>query len=103
MNKNVSLLHVWSQKNEHAPLFVVGNREGLLALREAVDAALNHECCGQQVCQGDGELYDLFVACDDTALEHWKWATTYRDPYTPSEGIFPWGAMTFFRAKKEDA
>jgi hypothetical protein len=76
-----AILHVHSQESPHDDAWLVGNREGLLVLKRAVEQALN-------TTHGDGEVSDaqgnpfevrvLFIA-DPPDAESWKRAAL---PYT---------------------
>jgi hypothetical protein len=52
--ESMPLLHAWGQAIQHDSLLLVGNRAGLLALRAAIDAALEAplDCDGQAIAKG---------------------------------------------------
>lgn len=52
-DESIPLLHVYGQSAWHDDVFIVGNRQALKALREAIGKALE---------QGQGETNDVFVA-----------------------------------------
>lgn len=57
------ILHLIAQPYWHRPAFVVGNRDGLTALRDAIDAALaGGEPAAETMCR-DGEGYRIHVRC----------------------------------------
>ena len=58
-------LHVYPQEQWHSEALLIGNREALLALRHAIDCALDHETGGLTPFVNDGEGYDLAVVCAD--------------------------------------
>ncbi|WP_321820865.1 MULTISPECIES: hypothetical protein [unclassified Burkholderia] len=60
-------LHVYAQEHEHDDAYIVGTREDLVALRNAIDKALaakaEHRSSDSLLaaCAADGECYDLYV------------------------------------------
>jgi hypothetical protein len=84
------LLHVYGQDYQHAPLVVVANREGLLALRAAVDRALHAPLDADLWTMvgspepgpmtKDGEHYDVVILRDDSPWLGTKWQG-YGFPY----------------------
>ena len=80
---DLPVLHVWGQSYEHQPLLIVGNRDGLLALRGAIDVALDAplDDAGQAIVKGpgdgpmcrDGEHYDVVVWRDDSDWQVGRW------------------------------
>jgi hypothetical protein len=54
-------LHVYAQTTWHDDAFVVGNRQGLEALRAAIDAALSGGAGQAQPFVNDGEGFDAHV------------------------------------------
>lgn len=62
--KNWPVLHIFGQNAHHDDAVIIGTRTGLLALRNAIDAALqtadSDEC---ELTQNDGEYYGLHVRC----------------------------------------
>jgi hypothetical protein len=84
-----SLVHLYPGYCEHVEAYVVGNREGLLALRAAIDAALASDeaqkivATENDVFCGDGEGYTLFVVRtdEDWRVEGGAW-DSLRFPYT---------------------
>lgn len=63
----IPIIHVIAQVAWHDPAFIVGNREGLTALRAALDAALSSD--SGSYCTAfveDGEGFNLHVRCMTT-------------------------------------
>lgn len=58
-------LHVYPQPAEHGSAFIQGTKEGLLALRDAIDAALvgGVNEASAMVFAADGEGYHCTVQC----------------------------------------
>ncbi len=61
-------LHIYAQKQEHLDAYIVGSRVGLLALRNALTAALedNKAAAAGSFC-ADGEGYTIIVIPVETA------------------------------------
>jgi hypothetical protein len=59
----MGILHIYPQSLWHNPAYVVGDRDGLTALRDAIDRALvsNQPSAAPVYCH-DGEGYTVFVA-----------------------------------------
>lgn len=96
------LLHVHAQGAWHQEAYVVGNVQGLVALRDAIQTALGQlqqRPNGQgeaTVYVADGEGYDVVVILDDTAWEGDAW-TRAAVPYWKThakerrrEALWPW-------------
>jgi hypothetical protein len=92
------ILHIWSQYAEHSEAFILGNREGLLALREAIDKALDVGQAHAMTFCTDGEGFDTLVVCEDSDWQGPVWQeqklpyTRFSsDPsYPPQDGQGPW-------------
>lgn len=86
------VLHIHSQEAHHDDAFVVGTREGLLALREAVDLALAARTGAAEVSAADGEGYFVLAMLIDAGAED-----RASVPYTADHAmenrdnaVFPW-------------
>lgn len=80
----MNLLHVYAQPWEHSDAWLVGNREGLTALRDALNRALASETTEPAGCLqfvADGEGYACFIVPNDADWQTEKWQKLYR-PYT---------------------
>lgn len=62
----MKVLHIHAQKAHHDDAFIVGSREGLLAMREAIDLALDDCTAAAEVSVGDGEGYHVLIMLIDT-------------------------------------
>lgn len=76
----MSTLHIYSQHHEHTDAYIVGSRVGLLALRDALTAALEDDRpAAARSFAADGEGYRVFVIPSDDAqietlhLPYSKW------------------------------
>lgn len=80
-NKN---LHIYAQQAWHDPAFVIGNREALICLRDAINSALKNGLddqsnnLGQEYFTSDGEGYPVIVLVEENNK---KWID-YAVPYT---------------------
>lgn len=83
------LLHIYGQYHPHGEAYLVGNREGLLALRDAIDKALNEEAgvAGAHVAPADRETYPVIVIYNDDVDKLGLLGPTYCEPETKA---FPW-------------
>lgn len=80
--KNPPLLHLYSPSSYHADGFIIGNRDGLEQLRDAIDQALLEDTSIKQVYVADGEGFNFFVQCIDEPWQNEKWQKLqlpYRD------------------------
>ena len=96
MDNSLSLLHVHAQWEWHEPAFILGNKTGLLALRNAIDVAIQQGSGRALTMTRDGEEYVIYVLMDnsDWQSESWRQAAL---PYTDSsaaeareEAVWPW-------------
>lgn len=79
-----SLLHLYSPIVHHGEAYIVGDRVGLTALRDAIDRALAEDSAAVEVFIADGEAYTAFVFLNEYPAEHkrWQWlALPYRDGF----------------------
>ena len=90
------LLHMHGQPSWHTEAYVLGNRDGLLALRAAIDAALGQGEGVADVMVADGEGYSLFAMLEDAPWDSPAWERV-AVPYTASDAaenrddaIWPW-------------
>jgi hypothetical protein len=56
-----NLLHIFGQPYWHQPVYIMGDRTGLLQLRAAIDQALAGDQGRVEVYTNDGEGYDVYV------------------------------------------
>jgi hypothetical protein len=89
----MKIVHLWSPMSFHEPQWVVGNKAGLQALRDAIDIALKtHGSACAEVFTNDGEGYDLGVHCiADSDIDNL--AVPYTESYAKEHrehAVFPW-------------
>lgn len=79
----MSILHIYAQQAPHDEAFIVGNREGLLALRRAIDAALSQKNgqSKESAFVSDGEGFDVHVILQEGNLQSPGWIAA-AVPYT---------------------
>ena len=78
------LLHVYEHYAQHDEVWMVGNVDGLLALRNANDAVLNKaegNATHAEVMASDGEGYAVHVVCEDSPWQGERWQHLFM-PYT---------------------
>ena len=102
--RDPSLLHIHGQPSWQDEAYILGNRDGLLALRAGIDAALEHGEGGAEVMVADGEGYVVEVMLEEASWDSPAWERV-AVPYTASEAaenrdeaIWPWHRQ----AKKEE-
>lgn len=73
MSKDPAVLHLYPGASYHDEGYVVGNRAGLLNLRDAIDRALEKQHSETTVFVSDGEGYEVFVIMQDTSWQDKIW------------------------------
>lgn len=63
MSEHVGTLHLHAQSFPHDEAWVVGDRDGLQALRDAIDAALSGHPSAARSFAADGEGFVSIVVC----------------------------------------
>lgn len=59
--KGSNILHIYAQDSWHQEAYIVGNKEGLLELKKAIDQALKLKQGIANVSPTDGEGYEAYV------------------------------------------
>ncbi|RPF49532.1 hypothetical protein EDD75_0348 [Thermodesulfitimonas autotrophica] len=95
-----AVLHIYAQTSHHDDAFIVGNRQGLLALRRAIDAALESGQSKDSVFVSDGEGFDVYVILQEGDLQSPGWIAA-AVPYTAEwaaetrgNAVWPWDKLT---------
>lgn len=79
------VLHCYAQHSWHAEAYLSGGKDALLALRNAIDAAIAGGAAELRTVTSDGEGYSLYVvAMTDEAAERQV------VPYTSDYAAQPW-------------
>lgn len=96
-------LHIHGQRRPGNPANLVGTREGLVALRDAIDRALSGDRVGDAIAHAtiaDGGEYKLFVKMrpdGDVGNSYWdKAAVPYGHPADRErrpDAVFPWNEV----------
>lgn len=76
-------LHIYGQTYNHDHAFIVGNKEALESLRDAIQAALDGKTTECVAFAADGEGYEVKVYQEDSDV-YWDNASL---PYTDSETL----------------
>lgn len=90
------LLHIYGQGAWHEDVFIVGNRDSLIALRNQIDATLNNNSIRQDYWVGDGEGYGVTIKLleGDWNTEEWRrLAVPYYEDYAMEKSdtaLSPW-------------
>lgn len=85
------LLHVYGQQVEHDDVVIVGNNEGLVALRNAIDDVLKNQdedITNASHFANDGEGYDTIIVRNDKPASDRQW-TQLESQYTSGTSYRP--------------
>lgn len=99
MAERCRLLHIYGQASWHGTARIVGNRNALIVLRDAIDAALSEGKAETSASTTDGEGYGVEIELVDAAWESPAWETrppSYIDPIARGEPD-PWTAVADLR------
>lgn len=95
-NNAIRLCHLYGQAFYHAPAYIVGNREGLIALRNAIDRALVNGRGQEGLFVQDGKGFAVHAIMDDSDWQSETWrlrAVPYTDECAKEsrpDAIGPW-------------
>lgn len=67
------LVHVYPQVAWHDDVFIVANKEGLLALQRAISGALKKGKGVEEVTVADGECYNVKILLNDASWPSDAW------------------------------
>jgi hypothetical protein len=81
---DLGLLHIHAQETNHAPAFIIGNKQGLRDLFAALTSAINGGSAVATFYTADGEGYDVTVKLDNSNWLTGNWAKR-RLPYVGDE------------------
>ena len=77
LRRNPQVLHVYGSPMWHEDVYIVGNTEGLIALRATIDDALRrkkpHMPASESFTPADGETYRLAVVRQDADWQDKGW------------------------------
>lgn len=90
-NTTIPLLHIYAQSYQHQPAVIIGNREALELLHEAIDRAIRGHDNEAVAFAKDGEGYGAIVLLTDDD-EFRKTPLPYTDPEF-ERGGFPENIM----------
>ena len=95
------LVHIYGQEIWHGDAFIVANKEGLLAISQAINQALTKGKGVTEVMPADGEGFALKILCrnDEWLSPFWdNLAMPYTDNvhYRKREAIYPWHLKELF-------
>ncbi len=91
------LLHIHGQVDWHGEAFILGNKDGLIALRNAINEAIKTTKPGKaEVCVSDGEGFHVYVIMDNSSWHDKSWmkaALPYTDEVAGEknkDAVWPW-------------
>lgn len=96
--RQLPMVHLYGQPSWHDDAHIIGNRAGLEALRDAIDAALRSGAEEAEVYATDGEGYGIkVVELSDTLMD--EMPLPYTDPEAREMFAKPWPkvVMDFMR------
>lgn len=91
-----SVAAMYAQYSYETEAYIVGNREGLIELRNALDRAINASSVGARntetidMIAPDGEEYDMHIICNRTPWgidPSWMLHSHYTAEHTSTEGL----------------
>lgn len=103
-DERTRLLHIFSQLQWHSPASIIGNRNGLTVLRDAIDDALGSGSSETFAMTSDGEGYSIHVTVEDSPWHHEAWkhiAMPYTDPVACGKPDPTWDIMTLKQALRK--
>lgn len=81
MDERIRLLHIYAQHSWHMPSRIVGNKNALTVLRDAIDEAIHKGNAETGAMTVDGEGYSVEVEMCDAKWGSRGWSSQ-RLPYT---------------------
>ncbi|GLJ01878.1 hypothetical protein [Bacillus sp. YKCMOAS1] len=97
----LGLCNIYAQQTHHFEAFILGNRKGLLELRNAIDKALETGCSTSTLFPSDYEGYDVYVALVEEEQRFKKLTTPYVEEYAQEEdAVDPIEIIKEYEAKK---
>jgi hypothetical protein len=91
--ENNPVVHLFSPEVHHDKQGIIGNREGLKALLQVIQKAIEDDKTDAKFFASDGEGFTLFVKCVPKSREN-KMALPYTEDYCKEDredAIYPWG------------
>ncbi|MDI0275201.1 hypothetical protein QGQ84_16615 [Bacillus safensis] len=81
----LGLCNIYAQQTHHFEAFILGNRVGLLELKNAIDKALETGSSTAKLFPSDYEGYDVYIALVDDEQRFKKLTTPYVEEYAQEE------------------
>ena len=81
MQKDIPLVHIYSQEQWHDESYIVGNRLGLQAIRDTLNEAIDKGKSEALLYTSDGEGYYVRIISDDSGWQGEFW-DNLEMPYT---------------------
>ncbi|CAM5606044.1 hypothetical protein BSAF29S_04822 [Bacillus safensis subsp. safensis] len=83
----LGLCNIYDQQTHHFEAFILGNRVGLLELKNAIDKALETGSSTATLLPSDYEGYDVYIALVDDEQRFEKLTTPYVEEYVQEEDV----------------
>ncbi|SHH21482.1 hypothetical protein [Virgibacillus chiguensis] len=80
---HLGICNIYAQDSWHMESFIIGNKEGLLELKNAIDEALNNKIGEAELFPSDFEGYTTYVALVEDEEKFAKLCM----PYTNEQGV----------------
>ncbi|WP_252504094.1 hypothetical protein [Sporosarcina sp. Marseille-Q4943] len=94
-------LHIYGQQMWHSDAFIVGNREALERLRNAIDQALQYGEKRELFYPEDNEAFDLYISCTEDSFAMSQLDPPYHDPEIFSKRKNPVQAFRYYPLTNE--
>ncbi|MES9716611.1 hypothetical protein [Bacillus safensis] len=98
----LEMCNIYAQETHHMEALILGNRKGLLELRNAIDKALETGSSVAHLYPSDFEGYETCIALVDDEKQFKKLITPYVEEYTQDDdAIEPIDIIKEYDSKKE--
>ncbi|USD83113.1 hypothetical protein M5E02_01390 [Bacillus safensis] len=98
----LEMCNIYAQETHHMEALILGNRKGLLELRNAIDKALETGSSVAHLYPSDFEGYETCIALVDDEKQFKKLITPYVEEYTQDDdAIDPIDIIKEYDSKKE--
>ncbi|MFS0688708.1 hypothetical protein AB1K89_05630 [Sporosarcina sp. 179-K 8C2 HS] len=94
--EEAGILQIYGQQMWHSDAFIVGNREALKRLRNAIDHALLYGEKRELFYPEDNEAFDLYISCTEESFDMSQLDPPYHDPDIFSKRKNPVQAFRYY-------
>lgn len=100
----LGLCNIYAQQSHHFEAFILGNRVGLLELKNAIDKALETGSSTVTLFPSDYEGYDVYIALVDDEQRFKKLTNPYIEEYAQEEdAVDPIEIIKEYEAEKRNS